>query len=202
MELKEAMDRLAVVEAENKRFKSEIEASSAETKKLTENLASATKTLSEKEKEKKAVDIKSFTDEMVKEGKVLTAQVASVTSVLEALDDTTKGIKMLSQDGKTEEQVSPFEAHKRYIRSLPKILDFKEKTETMTDDKTKKTDEELLKEFKEGPVETKGSVESQKLHFLTENYMKSHDKMSYEDALIAVSREHEDLVMSPNDPKK
>jgi hypothetical protein len=176
MELKEMQEKLAQSEqelAQAKEYASKIE---AEKKVLEEKAAADAKCAAELAAGQRAEKIKVFVSELVKDGKVLPKHTATISAVIESMDDS-KTV-MFTVDGK-EEQKGVRSMFESMLSELPKIVDF-----------TEKSGSEGKAEF---VAEENGafSVESQELDFKAKEYMKKNEGVTYKEALIAVSKKEE-----------
>lgn len=180
------------LEKTNKDLKEYKEKQDAETKARKEAENKALKLANDQ----KSADIKNFVEKQKTEGRVLPAHETMLFSVMEKLDNVT--VLKYSADGKTSEDVTPLDLMKRYIESLPKIVDFKEKSQSGTDPgkETKNVnDEEILKEFKEENPDIAGNVNGQKMHFLVKKYQEKegYGKKSYTEIYEELAVKHPEL---------
>ena len=179
-EKQEKEDLIKKYEALEKEKKASQEKADAESKKAAELAIS-----------QKKAEIKTFVEKQKADGKVLPAHEKTVMFVMENID-VSKTVKFTDNAGK-ESDISALDAMKIYIESLPKIVDFKEKSETSKEGEQKVNDEEILKTFKEN--EKGGEINAQKLDFLTKEYMKADSKTfdSYEKAYQEAFKKHPEL---------
>lgn len=191
MELKEMQKKVEDLQSKISHYEKDAETNSEvikvlkaekeETEKKYKEIEKASQELTSK---KKAEEIENFIKKQKEEGRILPAHESMIQLVMENLEDV-KTVKFAKEDKIVD--ISVLKIFENYIESLPKIIDFKVKSQ--------KGDNKEVKEFQAKPVEEAGSEKEQKLDFLTQKYMKEHEgeKIDYQTALLEISKEHPEL---------
>jgi hypothetical protein len=182
-EIKKLLDQLAASEKAAQEAKDYAAKLDAEKKDLEVKVTEADQKMRELADGQRKEEIKNFVTKASTEGKILPKHVAAVTSILEGIE-VSKTVKFTA-DGK-EQEVSVNKLFCDFINELPKLVEFKEKTEEV----------ELpgadLKEFVAKPE--LGDEKAQKLDFLIKAHCKKNEGMDYATAYSAVAKEHPELV--------
>jgi hypothetical protein len=166
---KEELSGLQTMKQDYEKMKGSLETSTKENERLLLSL--------------KQGKVESFLKDLKTSGKLLPAfEVEARTLLMQLSEETVLGkFSKLGEDGKTSEtELSQFEAFQNLLNKLPKLVTFKENSPA-----DKKGGGEMEKEIKVGEEVFKlGDTE---LEEATQKYMKEHQGVSYEEALVAVS---------------
>ena len=186
------MDELKKLQEENEKLKADAIKLNESVTKLTADAKTKADADVKLAAENKKKEIVSFIDSMVAKGKVLPANKDMTVATMLAIDESQK--ISLSVDGKVQE-ISALEAFKKSIESMPDLVKFSEKTKT-GDKVDQFSEEELKKTDKELGIESEQTLHKFALKIQTEQKVIVDGKevfMSYEDALIAASKQHPEL---------
>jgi hypothetical protein len=176
----EALDlkaKLAKAEQDAKDFQAKVTGLEGELKVTKEAATAAETRASQLADGQRKAGIAQFVEARKAEGKLLPAHEQAVIAVFESIDDA-KTVEFALADGKKEQKTvrSMFE---EMLASMPKLVEFKEKTGEAKPEDTK---------FQAQDEAIHGPAERQELHFKAGEYLKAHPEVTYRDALIEVSK--------------
>jgi hypothetical protein len=169
-------DDLAKAEKDAKDFKAANESLTSELSTVKTTAAAATQKATELADGQRKADIQHFMDVQKKEGRILPKHEQAILAVFNSLDDSVT-VEFALADGKKENK-SVRKVFEEMIASMPKLIDFKEKSEKG----------EETSAFTAQSEEEAGPVERQELHFKATEYIKAHPGTLYRDALVAISK--------------